>query len=112
MILSFKEQQMIIRHGDVVVEKIKELPEALKKIEIKPLALGEVTGHSHRVLVADPIDLEMHEDNEGKLYFQLKSQGQLVHEEHKTITLEPGIYTTKIQRVYDYVSEETKKASD
>lgn len=100
---------MLYRNGDVVIQKINELPQNVKEIEIKPLALGEITGHSHRV-VADK--LKMYEDENGRLYFKLDSVGSVVHEEHKTITLEPGIYTTKIIREYDYAAETLRKVQD
>lgn len=100
------------RHGDVVITQIDALPENLKRIEIKPLAFGEVTGHSHGIEVAQKPNLEMFEDETGRLYFKLSGQGHVVHEEHKTITLEPGIYTTRIIREYDYVEENMRRVQD
>lgn len=100
------------RNGDVVIIQIDTLPKNLKRIEVKPLAFGEVTGHSHRVEVAERPNLEMFEDENGRLYFKLSDHGRVVHEEHKTITLEPGIYTTRIIREYDYIEESMKRVVD
>ena len=99
------------RNGDVVVE-VTTLPTKVKKVPARPLALGEVTGHSHRVQVADPQHLNFYEDTEGRLYFKLETEGKLVHEEHKTITLQPGVYRSHIKREYSYFDETLRQVQD
>ena len=87
---------MQIRHGDVQIIKIKEMPTEIKSLgNRKELAYGEVTGHAHR------IDLgELFETKNGELYLQIKELAKLSHEEHKTIILEPGCYRVGIKRKY------------
>lgn len=100
-----------IRHGDVVIESINELPKNIKEIKTRPLAYGEVTGHSHRLTKVRE-ELKMYEDENGRLYFKLDKPADLVHEEHDTIKVSPGIYTTRIIREYDYMSETINEVQD
>ena len=79
--------------GDVpifLVEKGDKIPQ-LKEVREKSVVIkkGETTGHSHRVVVADPVTIEVAQDEKG---FYVKSSGEssLVHEEHGTITLQPS----------------------
>lgn len=83
------------RHGDVQVIKVKEIPKDAVKLKRKELAYGEKTGHSHRVDVG-----ELFERKNGELYLKVEKLSKLSHEEHKTITLEPGIYRVGIKRQY------------
>jgi len=103
---------MIYRHGDVVIRKINKLPKNSKQISERPLAYGEVTGHSHRVIVKDKTKIRFYEDDEGRIYFKLETPAKVIHEEHKPITLNSGIYTTKIIREYDYIEETINEIKD
>jgi hypothetical protein len=85
----------IIRHGDVIVEKVEKIPESKSCGERKELAFGEVTGHAHRVDVG-----ELFETKEGQLYLKVDTLAKLSHEEHKTMTLDPGCYKITIKRQY------------
>lgn len=87
---------MILRHGDVLIQKVDEMPEEAKSLgKRKELAFGEVTGHAHRVDVG-----ELFETKNGQLYLKTDKLTKLSHEEHKTITLEPGTYKVVIKRQY------------
>ena len=68
------------RQGDVGLVK-SAIPEAAKRVKLRPLALGEVTGHSHRVAVADEPFVEMYELN-GLTYIRALQDVHLLHEEH------------------------------
>ena len=86
----------MIRHGDVQVFKVKEIPEGAKLLDgRKELAYGEVTGHAHRVDVG-----ELFETKNGELYLKVDRLTKLTHEEHRTITLSPGCYFVSIKRMY------------
>lgn len=81
------------RHGDVLVHKVSSLPAgALVQVADVPgqaiLAYGEVTGHAHRV--KDPT-AQLWLDG-ANTYLTVDQVAQLTHEEHHTITLEPGVY--------------------
>jgi hypothetical protein len=88
----------IIRHGDVLLTPISQLP---RHAQSKPgviLARGEVTGHSHRILEAHNAQMfNAGIDN----FLEIKSpQATLVHEEHAAIMLERGLYKVWMQREY------------
>lgn len=86
---------MMLRHGDVQIIKVKKLPEDVNKLERKELAYGEVTGHAHRIDVG-----ELFETKNGELYLKVEKLTKVSHEEHKTVTLDPGIYRVGIKRQY------------
>jgi hypothetical protein len=87
----------IIRHGDVLLSKINQLP---RHVQSKPgvvLARGEVTGHSHRILEAQHAQMF---SAGGDTYVQISQPATLVHEEHRAIPLEQGVYKVWMQREY------------
>ena len=65
------------------------------------IALGEATGHHHQ-LVAEKEAIVVDMD---KGIFELMEQAILTHEEHKPISLEPGLYRFGIINEYDYDSK-------
>jgi hypothetical protein len=58
-----------------------KIPKNAKRIENRPLALGEVTGHHHS-LVADPELVEMYE-KDGQIFVHANAEIPLQHQEHK-----------------------------
>lgn len=83
------------RHGDVQIIEVSEIPNEAKKLDRKWLALGEITGHSHRIDIG-----ELFETRDGKLYLKTTKKTKVSHEEHRTIALEPGCYLIGIKRQY------------
>jgi hypothetical protein len=87
-------KKLFARQGDVgFISSV--IPETAKSIKARPLALGEVTGHSHQVSLADLPGVEMYEveDETGKRTFmRVTAEGEVsvVHEEHGTVTLPSG----------------------
>ena len=86
------------RHGDVILTKIKQIPAGAIPVEMRPLAYGEVTGHSHRLQI-DLGEAELFELEE-KLFFRLKTSGLVVHDEHHPLPLDAGLWAVFIQREY------------
>lgn len=89
------------RQGDVYLlatSKPSKAKDATPKGDII-LALGEVTGHAHRIASA-PDRVRLWEA-EGQRYVEVKKPVTLTHEEHGPITLDPGWYEARIQRVYE-----------
>jgi hypothetical protein len=76
-----------------------------KRVPLRPVALGEVTGHHHSFMSnvedVDVADLvEMYEEN-GMTYVRvLGDEGavSLVHQEHKAHVVPPGDYSVTIQQ--------------
>lgn len=84
-----------LRQGDVLIERVATLPSHVIEIPQKDrvvLALGEVTGHAHAIALDDgPLKARLF-DAGAERFLQVISKAVLGHEEHASITLEPGIY--------------------
>ena len=86
----------VIRHGDVTLIKVGDLPKEVTKLKgRRELAFGETTGHAHRIDVGD-----LFETKNGSLYLRTDRLATVTHEEHKTVTVEPGVYRVVIKRQY------------
>ena len=87
--------QQQFRQGDVFIERVHALPS--QAVEIPQagrvvLALGEVTGHAHAIVLDDgPVKARLF-DAGTERFLQVLARSILAHEEHAAITLEPGIY--------------------
>jgi hypothetical protein len=75
------------------------------------LALGEATGHHHKITVANPSDLEI-DQVEGGYIITLKSEATITHQEHLPIVLAPGKYRTGHEREKDWFSLATRRVID
>ena len=88
-----------IRQGDVMLVPAK-VPSGAKRIPVRPIALGERTGHHHSLMTASGVGLEdaveMYEVDtpEGaKTYMRITEDGvSLVHQQHKAQPVEPIEY--------------------
>lgn len=86
------------------------IPAEAKRIALRPLALGEKTGHHHSLVVADGIEQEIDElarlyelpSVEGapaKTFLNVLGEGVvLTHQEHKSHAIPPGEYEVVIQQ--------------
>jgi hypothetical protein len=107
-----KKMKLYARHGDVFIFKTNKLSSTnLKKQRQILLALGEVTGHSHKLEMVNGGDISYLENGDDSYSFELTKEGFLTHEEHDVITLEPGKYISIIQREYDPINN-IKKVID
>lgn len=89
------------RQGDVLLMQIDEMPGTAKEGtpdgERIVLAYGEVTGHAHAV-AAELARIFV--DKETRFLHVGDDGANLVHEEHATIALAPGVYRIVHQREY------------
>lgn len=99
-------QQDQDRHGDVQVQECEEpaalglrVPAGERGIA---LALGEATGHAHRIEESDAAELydAPANDVDGVRYLHVVRTTALRHEEHGPINLAPGWYRIGIKRQY------------
>lgn len=88
-----------IRQGDILLEQVDSLPEGLEEKD-KVIALGEVTGHSHRF---ESSDAKVFKSASGQQYAQLESPCDLVHEEHHVLTIPKGLWRVINAREFDLV---------
>ncbi len=94
--------KLYARQGDVGFVA-RNVPTDAKRVDLKPLALGEVTGHSHQIALADREGAEMY-DLDGAMFLRVTAEGgvSIVHEEHGTVTLPKGWEgEVRIAREYD-----------
>lgn len=88
------------RQGDVLLMKVERLPEEAVLMESEKhrvvLAYGEVTGHAHAIST-DVASIYSHNNER---FLHVTPGAELVHEEHSTIILEPGVYKVVQQREY------------
>lgn len=86
-----------IRQGDVLLRPAK-IPAEARKVALRPIALGERTGHHHSLMsnVATPIEdlVEMYE-KDGQTFIRVLGEPEevsLVHQQHKAQPVEPIEY--------------------
>lgn len=85
--------------------KSSTIPSDAKRIPLRPVAWGEVTGHNHRMMsnTATALEdlVEMYEGTDGQIYVRVNGEPgevSLVHEEHKAHVVPPGEYSVTIQQ--------------
>lgn len=89
---------MNYHQGDIVLRRIEKIPDNAKKIRDELVATGEVTGHIHRIAVAEIFGLNNSE------FVRVRSANPMTHDEHPpTDVVEVGDYE-KIQQ-YEYFPE-------
>jgi hypothetical protein len=86
----------ILRHGDLLLKTVKDIPEKAVKLGTDTLQEGEVTGHRHRLKG----DFDILIENNQK-FVNAKSELELVHEEHNTIQIPIGKYVLFQEREFD-----------
>ena len=106
------KQNLGIRHGDIPLYVLDKLPEGVKEIKNNGsfvLAEGETTGHKH-VITAER--LQVFQSADGRYYLKVEGKSSVGHQEHKTITVLPGIYEVGKEREYDHFAHAVKRVVD
>lgn len=96
------------RHGDVLIAPAKKIPKGAKRRPDRILAKGEITGHSHRVETEGVAVL--FDSGDDVFVHVAESPARVVHEEHDTVTLQPGYY--RVWRQREYTPEEIRVVRD
>ena len=97
-----KTAKQSFQQGDVIGRRLDAMPIGQQKVISKSrlvLAHGE-SGHSH---VVEDSEAELIQIGE-RMLLKLAKQATVVHEEHKPITLEPGIWEIGRVQEYDWFS--------
>lgn len=95
----------IFRQGDILFVEIEKLPELHQK-EVKEfvIAEGEISGHKHKLVIERPkTKVKISSGSDGYYLDISGDEASVVHEDHKTITLQPGKYHVYRQQEYDAV---------
>lgn len=106
---KMKTAQTTAQQGDVILRKIKSLPDGEQTVTRKRLVLahGE-SGHSH---VIEDDEAELIQIGE-RMLLKLTRAATVVHEEHKAIRLSPGIWEVGRVKEYDYWSKMERQVQD
>ena len=116
-----------LQQGDVLLLKVDEGTFNANKLNYRTvkhetravLAEGEATGHYHAVYMDDLLEGagvtlckggEYSRQNEGIIV--TGAPVELRHEEHNTVTLEPGYYLQRIVNEHDHISGITRRVAD
>ena len=78
------------RQGDVLLVPA-HIPSDARRVALRPLALGEATGHSHAVAERHADEVEMYE-LDGRTFLRVTGEGavSIVHQEHGPLVLQAG----------------------
>jgi hypothetical protein len=80
-----------LRQGDILFIKVDKLPEKRTPKADRVVALGEVTGHSHRVVGGNLFESDF------GMFVESDGDTEIVHDEHGPITLPEGIFQVRRQ---------------
>lgn len=108
-----KKQIKQLQQGDVIVRRVTLDISKAKKVSPDKrgvvLAEGEATGHYHGIENIE--DAELYRIGE-QMILSVKNPVDLKHQEHGTVTIEPGIWEIGIVREYDYFKQMERKVID
>ena len=118
----------LYQQGDVLLKQVDKLPTDVKEVELvdRILQRGETTGHKHQFLgntvlkvYADEVPVQRDLENVmritdivGRRFIEVLETADLLHEEHKPIRVEPGLYELDIVREWDYTDGITRSVVD
>ncbi len=103
----------LLRHGDLLLKTVKDIPEKAVNLGSDTLQEGEVTGHRHRLKGDfDIVQTFSSIGQKGHKYVNAKSELELVHEEHNTIKIPIGKYVLFQEREFDLFDELYKEVLD
>ena len=107
----------IVRHGEVILQPIAELPKEakLEKETRKYIVAHSETGH-HHTLATKLEDFKIYSWS-GEAYLEVPAFSELLHEKtgkdvHKTHKIVPAIYKVIIKKSFNYFSKAMEKVRD
>jgi hypothetical protein len=102
------------QQGDVLLMRVPSLPAGCKKRKSLTIALGEHTGHHHTF--EDDGGTAVMDAPDGTIYVVRTvpetEAKPLVHQEHKSITLAPGIYRFEPVQEKDWFADMVRAVKD
>ena len=103
-----------VQQGDVLFKRVNSIPEGVTPTKSNVLASGEHTGHHHEINVMDVAanDVEIFDTKDGLKFVKNSKTITIQHPEHKSVTLEPGIWQIGGVREYDYFEEMARRVAD
>lgn len=111
----------LVRHGEVILKAILELPQEAKFIEEtnKVIVAHSETGHHHLLEVKDKVDMskiKVYSWN-GETYLEVPQISELWHQKtgqdaHTPHTITPSIYKVILKKEFDYFAGILKQVRD
>ena len=104
----------LLRQGDVLLLRVTAIPKDAKDETPAAdviLALGEVTGHAHRIVQTKKAPKVRLWSAGAERFIQVMEATALVHEEHAPIALEGGAIYRQIHQVEER-GEEVRRVAD
>ena len=95
----------------MLIHRLETMPQGVTKTISKGrcvLAKGESTGHAH---VVEDDDAELIQLGE-RILLRLGQSATVTHEEHKPVSLEPGLYEIGRVAEFDYLSKMVRPVAD
>lgn len=107
----------IIRHGEVLLVPISEIPQEAKLVKTAKshIVAHSETGHHHVLQLVTPT-LKVYEQD-GQTYLDVGSLGHLKHEKtgkdvHTTHEIAPAKYKVVIKQAFDYFAKKMAQVRD
>ena len=97
-----------IQQGDCILVKVSSIPKSAKKVKFDGVVLRGEGTNTHEVVASE---VEVYEQD-GTMFLKVDKKTNLVHQEHGTQVINPGIYKRVIEREFDYESEEARNTQD
>lgn len=88
----------MFRHGDILLQRIDEVPAEASKLRHTVIAASQTTGHKHKI--AEPRTCRLYSFGTEQVLEVFAERASLVHPEHDTIVLEQGVYRVWRQREF------------
>ena len=92
--------QTSYRQGDVILIKVEEKEDLTNEASLI-LAEGEISGHKHEIVNGTVVTHNWYPDRK---FVRSTGETTLVHPEHGHIKLDKGLYSFRMQREYDELS--------
>lgn len=99
------------QHGDLLFESVDEIPSDAVKVENVAGYVFERGDGTHPHVLMDVDGVEVFEKT-GDIFVRVSAPARINHEEHGIQTLMPGAYKKRIERVFDYETEEARRVMD
>jgi hypothetical protein len=109
-------EKKLYRHGDVLFEKIDQIPDmhfGEKSADEKSgiVQRGESTGHAHLVADMETAGVELFSSWRER-FLRAEREFVLTHQEHKPLALPAGNYRIRIAKEFDYLQHAARMVVD
>ena len=94
-----------VRHGDVDLIPVKEIPKEARETKSNLVMHGE-NGHEHKLMNGQIL---IHEDRK---FIKSGSNTYLIHEEHKKTLVPKGIFEVKQEEEFDPFQDTIRRVRD